>query len=106
MQDIDVDTQMASNIVEFRVAGFGKATTGSFTLKSGWTEDLNNSNRVIVSLESAKLVPESVERLFQENYDLLLEIFNPEGWLDTTFLDSHIRVGRDNKEKVFILEKV
>jgi hypothetical protein len=41
----------------------------------------------------------------QANYELLLSIFNPEGWLDTTYVDDQHRVGRDDKGNVFVLER-
>ncbi len=41
----------------------------------------------------------------QANYELLLSIFNPEGWLDTTYVDDQHRIGRDDKGNVFVLER-
>ncbi len=43
--------------------------------------------------------------LCQANYALLLSIFNPEGWLDTTYVDDRHRIGRDDKGNVFVLER-
>ncbi len=50
-------------------------------------------------------VPEQLERLFQKNYDLLLSIFNPEGWLEVTYVDDTHRIGRDDKGNVFYLHR-
>ena len=44
--------------------------------------------------------------LFEKNYDLLLSIFNPDGWLDITFVDDQHRLGRDDKGNVFLLERM
>lgn len=48
-------------------------------------------------------VPDQLQRLFEKNYDLLLSIFNPQGWLDITYVDASHRVGRDDKGNVFYL---
>jgi hypothetical protein len=50
-------------------------------------------------------VPEKLQSLFQANYDLLLSIFNPEGWLDITYVDQDTRVGRDDKGNIFVLAR-
>jgi PAP_fibrillin len=49
--------------------------------------------------------PSQLQDLFEQNYDLLLSIFNPAGWLDITYLDDRLRVGRDDKSNVFLLER-
>lgn len=49
--------------------------------------------------------PKQLNALFQQNYDLLLSIFNPEGWLEITYVDDAHRVGRDDKGNVFFLER-
>lgn len=72
--------------------------------------------------------------LFRKNYDLLLSIFNPEGWLEITYpifsslifynyinidekcsyfliplshryVDDSMRIGRDDKGNIFVLER-
>lgn len=50
-------------------------------------------------------VPKALEQLFASNYDMLLSIFNPEGWLDITYVDSTHRVGRDDKGNVYYLQR-
>lgn len=62
--------------------------------------------RVDIKFENSTLVPEQLMSLFQKNYDLLLSIFNPEGWLEITYVDDTLRVGRDDKGNVFLLERV
>ena len=62
--------------------------------------------RVDIQFESSRLVPEQLLSLFQKNYDLLLSIFNPEGWLEITYVDDTLRVGRDDKGNVFLVERI
>jgi hypothetical protein len=62
--------------------------------------------RVNINFENSTLVPEQLLSLFQKNYDLLLSIFNPEGWLEITFIDDTLRIGRDDKGNVFLLERM
>lgn len=50
-------------------------------------------------------VPDQLRQLFEKNYELLLSIFNPEGWLDITYVDSQLRIGRDDKGNLFVLER-
>jgi PAP_fibrillin len=50
--------------------------------------------------------PRQLQQLFEQNFDLLLSIFNPEGWLDITYVDESHRVGRDDKANVFFLERM
>ncbi len=50
--------------------------------------------------------PKQLNALFEKNYNLLLSIFNPDGWLDITFVDEQHRLGRDDKGNVFLLERV
>ena len=51
-------------------------------------------------------MPEALQRLFKQHYDLLLDIFNPEGYLDITYVDDTHRIGRDNKANLFFLERM
>lgn len=62
--------------------------------------------RVNIKFENSALVPEQLLSLFQKNYDLLLSIFNPEGWLEITYIDDTLRIGRDDKGNVFLLERM
>lgn len=49
--------------------------------------------------------PTQLQMIFKANYDLLLSIFNPEGYLDITYVDDELRVGRDDKGNLFLLER-
>ncbi|GAQ92258.1 hypothetical protein KFL_009580060 [Klebsormidium nitens] len=101
-QIIDVDQSQASNVIDFRVTGLG-LLTGSFTIDASFKPV--SPTRVEIKFLKSVLVPEQLLLLFQKNYDLLLSVFNPEGWLDITFSDEQLRVGRDDKGNVFVLRR-
>ncbi|KAI3886669.1 hypothetical protein MKX03_036914 [Papaver bracteatum] len=75
------------NVSEFSARGFG-LLNGQLTIEA-----------------SFKIASKSLMNLFQKNYDLLLSIFNPEGWLDISYVDDTMRIGRDDKGNIFILER-
>lgn len=66
---------------------------------------LFNARLCMRPLPVALQQPEALEALFKQNYVLLLSIFNPEGWLDITYVDQELRVGRDDKGNIFVLER-
>lgn len=90
-------------MVNFDILVFGKFQ-GSLTLEA--TFEPVSPSRVAITLEKASLVPQQFQQLFEKNYDMLLHIFNPEGWLDITYVDAGLRIGRDDKGNVFVLERV
>ncbi|XP_024924582.2 fibrillin-5, chloroplastic isoform X2 [Ziziphus jujuba] len=63
------------------------------------------SKRVDISYDNSTITPDQLMNVFRKNYDLLLGIFNPEGWLEITYLDDTLRIGRDDKANIFILER-
>lgn len=121
---------------------------GNFTLVTFYMLLLQ---RVEIKLENSAITPDQVlidyylhqstkpsmltqelqlKNLFQKNYDLLLAIFNPEGWLDITYpwhcsriwdfasilsvcfsfikiryVDDSLRIGRDEKGNIYVLER-
>lgn len=101
-QDIDMAAKTAVNSVEFNVTGFA-LMKGCLTITADF--EAQNASKVDVTFRSATLQPDQLEQLFQKNYDLLLQIFNPEGWLEITYLDEQLRVGRDDDGHIFVLEK-
>ncbi|GBF91412.1 hypothetical protein Rsub_04152 [Raphidocelis subcapitata] len=106
VQIIDTENHAAINRVSFSVAGFAKFG-GSLTINAAYAPappPLDGS-RVEINFSDAKLTPEALEALFRANYDLLLSIFNPQGWLDVTYVDEEVRVGRDDKGHVFVVER-
>ena len=50
-------------------------------------------------------IPKALEQLFASNYDMLLSIFNPEGWLDITYVVRTHRSGRDDMGHVYYLQR-
>lgn len=100
VQRIDVDASTASNEVAFAVRGLA-LLKGSFTIEASYQAE--SETRVSITFRQSSLVPDQLQRLFEKNYDLLLSIFNPEGWLDITYVDATHRVGRDDKGNIFYL---
>ncbi|KAI8473929.1 MAG: plastid lipid-associated protein/fibrillin conserved domain-containing protein [Monoraphidium minutum] len=106
IQTIDTDQHTAVNAVSFSVTGFGQFS-GKLTITAAYAPAAPpaDGRRVDIAFQGAQLAPEALERLFRANYDLLLSVFNPEGWLDVTYVDDEVRVGRDDKGNVFVVER-
>lgn len=102
LQKIDIEKQQAVNEVFFNVTGFGMLN-GKLSILA--TYEVVSATRVDITFEQSTLVPDQLQRLFEKNYDLLLSVFNPEGWLEITYVDDTMRVGRDDKGNVFVLER-
>lgn len=101
IQVIDPLRKQSKNIVEFKVM---TGTSGTFAIVANY--DVISQSRVNVSMIESRLEPESLERLLGDNQSLLTQIFNPDGHLDITYVDESLRIGRDNKGYVFVLEKM
>eukprot|EP00877_Chromochloris_zofingiensis_P009407 jgi/Chrzof1/471/Cz01g17010.t1 len=102
IQTIDINNQLAVNEIQFSVAGLG-LITGALTIKASYQPA--SVNRVSIQFREATLVPKQLQQIFEQNFDLLLSIFNPDGWLDLTYVDEELRVGRDDKGNIFVLER-
>jgi len=97
-------TGTATNAVAFALL-FMAGAPGALTLEAAY--ETLSPTRVGITLTSAALSPPALDKLFgPARLPLLLDIFNPEGWLDTTFVGGGLRVGRDDKGHVFVLERV
>mmetsp|Transcript_11764 Transcript_11764/g.24678 ORF Transcript_11764/g.24678 Transcript_11764/m.24678 type:complete len:277 (-) Transcript_11764:836-1666(-) len=103
VQRIDLENKLAVNEVAFNVAGLG-AIEGMLTIEA--TFEVATANRVDIKYQQSTLVPDKLQALFEKNFDLLLAIFNPEGWLELTYVDEEMRIGHDDKGNVFVLEKM
>lgn len=103
VQRIDLEGKLAVNEVAFNVAGLG-AIEGMLTIEA--TFDVVTPTRVDIKYRQSTLVPDKLQALFEKNFDLLLAIFNPEGWLELSYLDEDMRIGRDDKGNVFVLERM
>ncbi|XP_057972168.1 fibrillin-5, chloroplastic isoform X2 [Malania oleifera] len=86
-QTIHVSEGKAVNMIQFYVRG------------------LNLLNGQLTVEASFKIVSKSLMSVFRKNYNLLLSIFNPEGWLEISYVDDEMRIGRDDKGNIFILER-
>lgn len=106
IQRIDTQQHTAINEVGFSVTGFGKFK-GRLAISASYAPAAapHGASRVDISFLDASLTPEALEQLFKANYQLLLSIFNPEGWLEVTYLDEELRIGRDDKGNVFVVER-
>jgi hypothetical protein len=67
---------------------------------------MTQHNRVAITFESSRLEPKQLQAIFGDQVPLLLSIFNPEGWLDITYVDASLRCGRDDKGHLFVLERL
>eukprot|EP00897_Mesotaenium_endlicherianum_P006656 jgi/Mesen1/6018/ME000306S05288 len=101
-QIIDLPQSRAVNRVEFNVVGLS-SLKGSLTIEASFS--VASPTRVNIKFQSAQIVPEQLLSIFQKSYDLLLSIFNPEGWLEITYVDNFTRIGRDDKGNVFLVER-
>lgn len=108
IQTIDPETSTATNEVGFELKFLGGGGRGSLRLEARFkvSGGGDHPHRVDISLTSAALTPRALDSLLGQHMNLLLSIFNPEGWLETTFADETLRVGRDDKGRVFVLERV
>ncbi|OEL19047.1 putative plastid-lipid-associated protein 7, chloroplastic [Dichanthelium oligosanthes] len=102
LQIIDVKEEKAVNVIKFSVRAL-KILSGQLAIEASYT--VTSKTRVDIKLESSTITPEQLMNIFQKNYDMLLAIFNPEGWLEITYVDESLRIGRDDKENIFVLER-
>ncbi|KAI3947889.1 hypothetical protein MKX01_034554 [Papaver californicum] len=102
IQTINVSEAKAVNVIKFSARGFGMLN-GQLTIEASFK--IASKSRVDIKYESSAITPDQLMNLFQKNYDLLLSIFNPEGWLDISYVDETMRIGRDDKGNIFILER-
>ncbi len=89
------------NTVNFKLITGG---VGKFEVRARY--EVVNDARVDVKLENWTLEPDKMRQVLGENVNILLEIFNPEGWLDITYVDDNLRIGRDHNANIFVLERV
>lgn len=101
VQIIDPLRRMSKSVVEFDIMVAG---SGTFSITAQY--EVVSDQRVNVATTGTALEPESFQRLLGENESLLTEIFTPDGYLDITYLDDAVRIGRDGKGHVFVLEKM
>ncbi|KAF3960979.1 hypothetical protein CMV_014347 [Castanea mollissima] len=101
-QIIDVTKGKAVNVVKFSAKGLN-LFNGKLTIEASFK--ISSKARVDISYDQSSITPDQLMNVFRKNYDLLLGIFNPQGWLEITYVDDKLRIGRDDKGNIFILER-
>lgn len=101
-QSIDVTEGKAVNVIMFEVRGLN-LFNGQLKIEASF--EVASNSRVNIKFNETSITPDRLMNIFQKNYKLLLGIFNPEGWLEITYVDDSLRIGRDNKGNIFVLEK-
>ncbi|PIN11569.1 hypothetical protein CDL12_15827 [Handroanthus impetiginosus] len=102
-QSINVAEGKAVNVVKFSAKGLN-LLSGQLTIDASFK--IASKSRVDISYSESKITPDQLMNVFRKNYDLLLGIFNPEGWLEITYIDDSLRIGRDDKGNIFVLERL
>jgi hypothetical protein len=95
-QDLDIDAKTAENRAEFDA--FGGATKLTVSLRGECEVDPARANRLNVRFREVEIALGSSARGFKAS----LDAFEPRGWLDTTYIDDDLRVGRGDKGSVFV----
>ncbi|GAB2283203.1 hypothetical protein Dimus_017729 [Dionaea muscipula] len=101
-QHINVDMGKAVNVIEFNPRGLS-LLKGQLTIEATFV--VASESRVSIKYRRSSITPEQLMKVFKQNYELLISIFNPDGWLEITYLDDTLRIGRDDKGNIFILER-
>lgn len=101
IQEIDSVHSTTSNIVHFDVL---QRVQGTFTINASY--EVLSECRVGVNMQSTLLYPESLQKLLGKNEKMLTKIFNPTGFLDITYVDNEMRIGRNAKGQIFVLERM
>lgn len=99
-QTVDPEQLESRSIVVFDMALGG---SGTFTICAKY--EMQSDSRVNVVTQSCALEPAKLEELLGDNIALLSQIFDPTGYLDITYLDENLRIGRDDKGNIFVLER-
>ncbi|TXG60552.1 hypothetical protein EZV62_015125 [Acer yangbiense] len=134
LQNIDLVKGKAVNVIKFNVRGLN-LLNGQLTIEASFKIASKSVNarllfllflfkmnyktlheievsfliflqRVIINYDTSTITPDQLMNMFRKNYDLLLSIFNPEGWLEISYVDDTLRIGRDDKGNIFILERL
>ncbi|KAJ8769532.1 hypothetical protein K2173_005135 [Erythroxylum novogranatense] len=100
-QYIDVAKGKAVNVIKFIVRGL--KLNGQLTIEASFR--VASNSRVDITYDSSSIIPDQLMNMFRKNYDLLLGIFNPDGWLEITYVDDNLRIGRDDNGNIFVLER-
>jgi len=99
-QDIESANNRAKNEVAFSVMGM---VDGLFWIDTEYC--VESEDMVAVKTQDHGLKPEKLAQMLGENVGLLLKIFRPDGTLRITYLDSDLRIGRNDRDQIFVLQK-
>lgn len=89
----------AVTVVQFRAPWVDGALSMRSTFQAG------SDTRADVEFETYALEPDSLREALERYEGVLLSAFSPEGWLETTYVDDSMRIGRDNDGYVHVLER-
>ncbi|KAG4391461.1 hypothetical protein GLYMA_05G188200v4 [Glycine max] len=84
-QTIDISKSKAVNVIKFSAMGLS-LLSGQLNIEASFR--IASSTRVDINFENSTITPDRLMNVFRKNYDLLLGIFNPEGWLEITYPNS------------------
>lgn len=98
-QLIDVAHNRATTVVHFH------APRISGELKLVCSFEVASPSRVHVRFVEYSLTPDALRDALEKQRDVLLHSFSPEGWLETTYLDDSLRIGRDDAGFLHVLER-
>ncbi|XP_060185409.1 fibrillin-5, chloroplastic isoform X1 [Lycium barbarum] len=101
-QNIDISEGKAVNVIKFNARGLS-LLNGELRIEASFK--IASKSRVDIFYNNSAITPDQLMNVFKKNYDLLLGIFNPEGWLEITYVDENSRIGRDDKGNIFVLER-
>nr|XP_016514360.1 PREDICTED: probable plastid-lipid-associated protein 7, chloroplastic isoform X1 [Nicotiana tabacum] len=101
-QNINTSEGKAVNVIKFNARGLS-LLSGELRIEARFK--IASKSRVAIFYNGSAITPDQLMNVFQKNYDLLLGIFNPEGWLEITYVDENLRIGRDDKGNIFVLER-
>ncbi|XP_015056814.1 probable plastid-lipid-associated protein 7, chloroplastic isoform X1 [Solanum pennellii] len=102
-QNIDISEGKAVNVIKFNARGLS-LLSGELRIEASFK--IASKSRVDIFYNNSGITPDQLMNVFQKNYNLLLGIFNPQGWLEITYVDENLRIGRDDKDNIFVLERV
>ncbi|CAN4081125.1 unnamed protein product [Withania somnifera] len=81
-QNIDISEGKAVNVIKFNARGLS-LLSGELRIEASFK--IASKSRVDIFYHNSAITPDQLMSVFQKNYNLLLGIFNPEGWLEITY---------------------
>ncbi|KAF9624860.1 hypothetical protein IFM89_015414 [Coptis chinensis] len=72
----------AVNVIEFNARGL-QMLNGQLTVEASFK--IASKSRVDIKYENSTITPDKLMNVFRKNYNLLLSVFNPDGWLEISY---------------------